>query len=169
MKILGIAASASEDSGNYFLLNAIAKLFVEKGDMEVYQGLYDFDLFTPKRLKQGTPENIQGLKDKIIKADLIVIATPEYTHNIPAVLKNLIEWCTHSGEFSEKMLLPITFTPHAPRGEHAMSSLLASLKTVNANILTTLPLYRTDVTVKNKKIKLSDAVKEMLTAAFDII
>ncbi|MES1147394.1 MAG: NAD(P)H-dependent oxidoreductase, partial [bacterium] len=38
----------------------------------------------------------------LIQADVILIATPEYIHSIPAVLKNLFEWTVASGEFYEK-------------------------------------------------------------------
>ncbi len=168
MNILGISGSASENSSNYYLLKAIASFLKEKHNMEVFQGLYDFDLFSPKSLVKGIPANISDLKQEIVKADFIILSTPEYAHNIPAVLKNLMEWCTHSGEFSEKLVLPITFTPNPPRGANAMHSLIPTLTTLNAKVVASLSLYRTDMLIKNHQIELNAEVKEMLLAILDM-
>ena len=169
MNLLAISASASPNSGNYYLLTAIAEFCKEEHHVELVQGLYDFDLFTPNRLKEETPQNIQRLKDKIKGADAVIISTPEYTQNIPAVLKNLIEWCTASGEFSNKKTVVITFTPHEPRGEHAMASLIASLKAMDAKVLAQFPMYKTDVEVLDHEIKLNAEQKEMMQAILEMI
>lgn len=169
MKILAISCSASHNSGNYYLLQAIAELIQEHDEVEVYQGLYDFALFSPQRLKKGIPKNIAELKSKIKTADALLLSTPEYTHNIPAVLKNLIEWCTASGEFSAKKVVAITFTPHSPRGEHAMSSLLASLKTMEANTLAQLPIYRNEVAIRDQHIELTKEQKEIVKGLIELL
>lgn len=169
MNILAISGSASEKGSNYYLLKAIADLFKEHHSVSIYDSLSEFQLFTPGRLKEGVPENIRKFKEEALNADVILISTPEYTHNIPAVLKNMIEWCTHSGEFSEKKVLPITFTPQAPRGEYAMQSLLFSLNAIEANVIVQIPLYKTDVEITNELIILSEATKEVLVAAFDLL
>lgn len=168
MNILLISASASKDSGNYYLLKAIAKHFVKQHEVEVYQGLYDLALFSPMKLKQGVPENIQVVKNKISAADLIFLSTPEYTHNIPAVLKSLIEWCTASGEFFQKRVVPITFTPHKPRGKYAMESLISSLHALEAKVVTQLSLYKTEVEIKQEEILLNPEHKELLMAILEL-
>jgi len=169
MKTLCISGSASPDSGNYYLLKAIANIFKERHEVDVYQGLYEWELFSPKKLKAGTPENIMELKQKICKADAIIISTPEYTHNIPAVLKNLFEWCTASGEFSGKKAVAITFTPHKPRGEHAMKSLIDSLMALDTKVVAQLPLYKTDFDIQDYKIVLNPENEEMLKTVFEML
>lgn len=169
MNILAISASASPNSGNYYLLQALAELVKDQHKVDVYQGLYEWELFTPQKLKANIPEKIEAFKQKIIVADAIFIATPEYTHNIPAVLKNLIEWCTASGEFSGKKVVAITFTPHEPRGEHAMESLLNSLKALETKIIAQFPLYKTEVEIHDKKISLNAESKEMVKAVFELL
>src|SRR5690554_3604830 len=119
MNIFAISGSSSKKSSNFYLLEALQLLLKKDHRIDVFDKLSEFELFTPDRLENGVPHKIQTFKSKVINADAIIISTPEYTHNIPAVLKNMIEWCTHSGEFAEKNVLPITFTPQAPRGEHA--------------------------------------------------
>lgn len=169
MKILGISGSSSPNSSNFYLLKGIQQLLVEHHQMEVYDAIHLFDLFTPQKLEKGIPDDIQLFKEKLIKADAVIISTPEYKHNIPAVLKNMIEWCTHSGEFSEKRVLPITFTPNEPRGEYAMQSLLGSLQTMKANIVTQFPLYKTDVKIEDQKISFPQETQEMLEEACKIL
>lgn len=168
MKIIGISASANKSSGNFYLLKAIKGLCPKKDKMQVFEGLEDFILFSPARLKKGVPKNIQRLKQEILTANLIVISSPEYTHNIPAGLKNILEWCTASGEFAEKGVLPITFTPNEPRGEHAMISLLQSLQAMKAKIETQLPLYRTDVNILDHEIQLPKDIQEIIKTAINL-
>jgi NAD(P)H-dependent FMN reductase len=115
------------------------------------------------------PSKIKALKQKIEAADAVILATPEYTHNIPAVLKNLIDWCTASGEFSSKKVVAITFTPHEPRGEYAMNSLLPSLKALEANVVAQFPLYKTQVEIQDQKIILKPESKDMVKAALEMI
>lgn len=168
MKILGISASASQSSSNFYLLKAIQDLCVRKNEMQVFEGLQDFEMFSPAQLEKGIPKNILYFKEKVLAADLIIISTPEYTHNIPAALKNILEWCTASGEFAEKAVLPITFTPKEPRGQHAMTSLLQSLQTLKAKIETQLPLYKSDVNICSHQIKLPEDIQEIITAAIGL-
>ncbi|MGO2357849.1 NADPH-dependent FMN reductase [Mesonia sp.] len=168
MKILGIAASASKSSSNYYLLKAIEDLLSSPDEMKVIEGLEDFELFSPLRLEKGVPSNILDFKQHVLEADLVLIATPEYTHNIPAVLKNMLEWCTASGEFAQKAVLPITFTPHEPRGKYAMISLLGSLQTMKAKIETQLPLYKTDVHILDHQIELPEDIREIIETAINL-
>lgn len=168
MKILGVAASASVSSSNYYLLDAIKNLVNDQDQMQVFEGLQDFELFSPARLENGIPKKIQSFKEQLLAADLVIISTPEYTHNIPAVLKNMLEWCTASGEFAQKAVLPITFTPKEPRGEHAMVSLLNSLQTMKAKIQTQFPLYKTDVNTLERKIELPEEVQELVKTAIGL-
>jgi chromate reductase len=42
----------------------------------------------------GFPESVKKLKDAIASADVLLIATPEYNHSIPGVLKNAIDWAS---------------------------------------------------------------------------
>ncbi|MDT0293726.1 NAD(P)H-dependent oxidoreductase [Mesonia ostreae] len=168
MKILGISGSASKSSSNYYLLNAIKELLSSPDEMQIIEGLEEFELFSTSQLEKSIPKNIETLKNKILEAGLILIATPEYTHNIPAVLKNMLEWCTASGEFAQKAVLPITFTPTEPRGKYAMASLLGSLQTMKTKIETQLPLYKTDVTTLDHQIEIPEDIEEIIRTAINL-
>lgn len=168
MKILCISGSASKTSSNVKFLNAIANHLSAHHTTEVYEGLYNFPLFTPERLNEGIPEQINLLRDRIINADLIIISTPEYNHNVPAVLKNMLEWLTDSGELFSKKVLPITFTPKAPRGEHALKSFQMSLKAQKANIISEANFYKTDVQFVDDIILLPEDIKLMFDGLLEV-
>jgi chromate reductase len=168
-RILAISGSASENSSNAKLLCAIADAFSDQYEIEVHEGLWKLPLFTPQLQEVGMPDPVAALKRKVTEADAVIISTPEYLHNIPAVLKNALEWMTGSGELADKSVLAITFTPAAPRGEYAMISLLQSLKATTARVIAELPLYRADVTDQKGQIVLDDGHLAVIEAALHLL
>lgn len=167
--ILAISGSASENSSNTELLSAIAQTFSDSYDFEVYEGLSNLPLFSPEKLKEGIPKQVQEMKSNVTKADAVIISTPEYLHNIPAVLKNALEWMTTSGELADKPVLPITFTPAPPRGEYAMKSLLQSLKASKAKVVAELPLYQNQLRSDSGKIELDEESIYMIGEALKLL
>lgn len=167
MKILAILGSASEKGSNLMLLDAIKAFWQKKAnnlDIEIFNDLRNFPLFRPEDLKEDLPQTIIDFKRKLNSSELVIISTPEYTHNIPAVLKNALEWITASGELANKKIIAITFTPKAPRGEFAMQSLLFSLKTMNCKVISELSFYKNEIsTNKGSFINFNDEQKFILT------
>jgi chromate reductase, NAD(P)H dehydrogenase (quinone) len=93
MRILGISGSLRRDSHNTALLRAAAEMLPPGVELEIFDGLrevapYDADLDTPELQGPG----VDALKEAIERADAILIATPEYNHSIPGVLKNALDW-----------------------------------------------------------------------------
>lgn len=168
-RILAINGSASESSSNLRLLEVISAKFSDTVEIAVYDGLWHLPLFTPPKLKEGIPKSVTELKNQVNQADAIIIATPEYLHNIPAVLKNALEWMTESGELADKPVLPITFTPHEPRGKFAMISLIQSLKASKATVVAELPLYRNEILIENGKFIFSAEQKFLLREALNLL
>jgi chromate reductase, NAD(P)H dehydrogenase (quinone) len=167
--ILAISGSASAESSNTQLLETLRAEFSDVYEIRVLDGLGLLPLYTPQMEKAGIPEQVQLLRKAVGDADAVIICTPEYLHNIPAVLKNALEWMTTSGELADKPVLPITFTPATPRGEHAMRSLLQSLKASKARVVAELPLYRTEIANENGKIVLDDDHRSLLSEALSIL
>lgn len=156
--IAAVSGSASLESSNTALLEALKNHFKSDYNIEIYTGLRELPLFTPEKLERPTAE-VKEWKDVLSRADAVIFCTPEYSHNIPAILKNGLEWITQSGELSNKRVLPVTFTPKAPRGEFAMKSLLFTLQTLKAQIMSQMPLYRNEVEYENGKIMLNEDYK----------
>jgi len=91
-RLIGISGSLRKGSYNTALLRAAAECAPPGTEVEVATcagiPLYDADL----EEAQGIPAAVAALKDRVAAADGLVIATPEYNHGIPGVLKNTIDW-----------------------------------------------------------------------------
>ena len=108
------------------------------------------------------PPSVKDWRKAVGGADAIIFSTPEYIYNLPAVLKNALEWLATSGELVGKPVLPITYLPNQPRGEKAMTSLTWSLKALDSKIVAALPLYQTSLEIKEGKIIGSETELEIL-------
>jgi chromate reductase len=92
VKILGFVGSLRKGSYNKALMRAAAELLPENAELEVFD-LAGFPLFNQDFEKQPS-QTVREFKEKIRKADAILIATPEYNYSIPGVLKNAIDWAS---------------------------------------------------------------------------
>lgn len=144
MLILTISGSARPSSSNLRLLMALAVLAPEH-EFQHYDKLDQLPLFTAPQDQAPWIDTVLQWRQAVQAADALIICTPEYIHNMPALLKNALEWLTSSGDLYRKPVLPITFTPLPPRGEKAMQSLLWSLKALEARILGQVDLYQSEV------------------------
>lgn len=167
MKILTISGSSQLDSSNARLLKLLPQL-VQGHDFVHFEKLMDFPLFTPLADNQP-PLQVFEFKRLLAEADMVVISTPEYAHNIPAVLKNAFEWVTSSGEFYEKKVVAITYTPNPPRGKQAMQSMLWTLQALNAKVLAELPLYQSELKILPNGQVEGNASLEAIKIVFDYL
>ncbi len=97
--VLGIAGSLRRGSYNRSLLRAAGELAPPGLTISVHEGLasippFDEDL---EAATAGGPEAVQTLRGQIASADALLIATPEYNHSLPGVLKNAIDWVSRPG------------------------------------------------------------------------
>ena len=168
MKILTISGSARPSSSNVVLLRTIASLNPHH-EVEYYSILDQLPLFTAERDRAPFDTSVINWRKAVQAADALLICTPEYLHNLPALLKNALEWLTTSGELFQKRVLAMTFTPHPPRGEQAMQSLIWSLQALDANVVGQLDLYQTDAQVKNDQLVLSEAYEELVKGAIELL
>src|SRR5258706_2049700 len=92
----GISGSLRKNSCNAFLLNALFPLLPENISMEILSiadiPLYNADLDLPQAAQR--PKIVQEFRDKLAKANGIVIVSPEYNYSIPGGLKNAIDWAS---------------------------------------------------------------------------
>ncbi len=106
MNILAISGSLRKDSFNTALVKSLQALAPEGMQIDIVD-------ITPIKLfnqddEAAFPREVQNFKDKIVAADGIIIATPEYNHSIPGVLKNVIDWASRpygQNSFDKKKVL----------------------------------------------------------------
>jgi chromate reductase len=92
--VCGIAGSLRRASYNRALLRAAQELAPEGMEIRIFDGVGDLPLFNEDLEAQGDPEPVLALRRAIGEADALLIATPEYNHGVPGVLKNAIDWAS---------------------------------------------------------------------------
>lgn len=89
--VVGFAGSLRRGSYNRALLRAATELAPPVLHIEIHD-LADIPLYNADVEAGGVPQSVAQLRDAIRKADAVLIATPEYNHGVPGVLKNTIDW-----------------------------------------------------------------------------
>ena len=105
LRVAGIAGSLRRGSLNRALLAAAAEL--APADVEIVPveigalPLYDEDLDT-----DAPPGAVARLRAALAAADALLVATPEFNHNIPGVLQNALDWASRPAFASALRGLP---------------------------------------------------------------
>lgn len=93
IRILGFAGSLREVSYNRALLRAAQELAPSGLTIEVFD-LAQIPLYNADVEARGDPQTVASFKRAIVQSDAILIATPEYNHGVPGVMKNAIDWAS---------------------------------------------------------------------------
>ena len=91
MTVLGISGSLRKGSHNTRLLRAAAELLPPGAELVVFDRLGEIPPFD-EDAEDAPPPAVVALKDAVAAADAVLVATPEYNHSIPGVLKNALDW-----------------------------------------------------------------------------
>ncbi len=91
--VLGFSGSLRRDSYNRALLQFGYELMPEGMTLEIFD-LSAIPLYNPDVEQEGFPESVERFRQRIARADAVLIATPEYNHSIPGVLKNALDWAS---------------------------------------------------------------------------
>ena len=130
-KILAVSGSTRLNSTNEAILKFIADRYAEVITLELYKDIAKLPHFNPDINDEAVTEEVKDFRERIAKADGILICSPEYVFSLPGVLKNAIEWTVSTTVFSNK---PAAFIIASGVGEKAYESLLLILITVGAQI-----------------------------------
>ncbi|RMF03030.1 MAG: NAD(P)H-dependent oxidoreductase [Bacteroidetes bacterium] len=169
MTILTLSGSPHPRSRNSELLRALSTYLPDEYSLLTSVRLDHLPLFQPQLDRAPWPDVVLELRRQVATAAAVVISTPEYLRTLPAVLKNALEWLTSSGELSQKRVLPISFTPHPPRGEGAMQALLASLQALDCRVVAALPLYQEEQRWTDQGLVLGEDTQEILPEALALL
>jgi chromate reductase len=108
LRILGIAGSLREGSLNKAALRAAVELAPEGMSIDAF-GLEHIPLYNGDLDVEGGPRPVQQFKERIARADGLLIATPEYNYSIPGVLKNALDWASRPAYRSVVAHKPVAF------------------------------------------------------------
>jgi chromate reductase len=94
MRVLGITGSLRRDSLNHALLREAAERLPAGAELVEFDRLGEIPPYDADVEAEGTPEPVEALRQAMRDADAVLIATPEYNHSIPGVLKNALDWAS---------------------------------------------------------------------------
>ena len=131
LSVLSMSGSLRRTSLNGALLDMAVEC--APGDTIVirYGRIGDLPLFNPD-LELQRQESVLDLRDRIAKADAILIASPEYAHGISGVMKNALDWMVSTGVFVEK---PVALWNASPRSSIALGALRETLRVMAARLV----------------------------------
>src|SRR5436190_24051659 len=127
LSVLAICGSTRMQSTNHLLINAIASLYANTLEIQVFTGLAALPHFNPD-IEDEHIETVQSFRQLLSKADGVLICTPEYAHGVPGALKNAIDWTVGSNEFYHK---PTALITASTEGNYGHAALLETLKAIN--------------------------------------
>lgn len=90
-EVVGFAGSLRRASYNRALLQAAAELAAPRLHVVIHD-LSPVPLYNGDVEDAGVPTAVTELRNAVRQADALLIATPEYNHGVPGVLKNTIDW-----------------------------------------------------------------------------
>jgi chromate reductase, NAD(P)H dehydrogenase (quinone) len=129
--VLGLSGSLRAASQNTALLRAAARVAPHAVRVQVYPSLGDLPLFNPD-LEATDPAPVARLRERIIAADALLIASPEYAHGVTGVIKNALDWMVGNESFVGK---PVGLLNTSPRAVHAQAALRETLVTMSAEVV----------------------------------
>jgi chromate reductase len=92
VRVLGISGSLRRDSHNTALLHEAVALLPTDVTIELWDGLKAVPPFDETDEAGPTPVAVADLREAIVRADAVLVATPEYNGSVPGQLKNALDW-----------------------------------------------------------------------------
>ena len=133
--ILLISGSLRKKSVNTALLRAFEAELTDKA--EVSWADLDLPLYN-EDLEANFPEAAEALRQQVLAADSIIIATPEYNRAMSSALKNAIDWASRPyGEntWKDKRVLVAAASPGGIAGALAVYQVKQTLLHLDAEVL----------------------------------
>jgi NAD(P)H-dependent FMN reductase len=165
-KIFAIIGSASKNSANEMLIDSISKLTIDDFNFIVFKTLKTLPPFDPELSTDNPPKQIVEFREKIQKADGVIICSPEYIFSIPSGLKNAIEWCVSTTVFSDKPIGLITASANGQKGHEELQLIMKTVMTQFTDD-TTLLIQGIKGKINEQGIITDEKTKENLTKFID--
>ncbi|MDH4051638.1 MAG: NAD(P)H-dependent oxidoreductase [Rubrivivax sp.] len=98
LDIVGLCGSLRQGSYNRMALTLAGELMAPAMTLEIVEWRAVPVLDADDLAANGLPTAVAALRERIARADGVLIATPEYNFSIPGGLKNLIDWISRGND-----------------------------------------------------------------------
>lgn len=144
MRILAVSGSLQAKSSNLTLLDVASRAAPSDVTVTRFDGLRDLPHFNPDLEADGAapPAPVVAWRTALAESDGVLIASPEYGHSLPGVLKNAIDWAIFSGELEFKVIAITCAVPAPERGRMGLQALRQTLNAVSAVIVGGEPIAK---------------------------
>jgi chromate reductase len=132
--VLAISGSLRRASHNTALLRAAQRNGPPGLSIDLYTGLADLPPYNQDHDGDHAPQTVVDLRAAITAADGLLIASPEYNHSVPGVLKNALDWASRPNPGSSLVDKPIAVMGASPgnfgtaRGQSALRQVLGATR-----------------------------------------
>jgi chromate reductase len=149
IRVLALSGSLQPRSVNAALLRAAHRVAPEDIELVDAQAL-DAIPFVDRAGPDDAPPEAAAFREAVGAADALLIASPEYGHSFPGMLKNALDWLVGSGELAGLPVALMSASSTGGGGIRAQMALTQTLLAQAANIVAGL-------TVPGAKQKLDEA------------
>jgi len=157
LKVLGLCGSLRKASLNMAALRACNELLPAGMKLEI-ASIADLPMFNQDVLDAGMPAPVKRLRDEIVAADGLLIASPEYNFSVPAPLKNAIDWGSRAPNqvFQDKPIAIFSVAPGPVGGARMQYDLRKMLVQLWGHVLPRPEVFIVNAAPKFADGKLAD-------------
>lgn len=139
LRVLVLAGSSREGSVNARLAALVAGQVERSGAVADLARIGDFVMPTydgDAEQADGQPPGAAALRERLLAAQALVIASPEYNASVPGVLKNAVDWVSRfrPQPFKDKQTLLVSASPSTIGGNRGLWALRIPLEHLGARV-----------------------------------
>jgi len=136
LDIAGLCGSLRAGSLNRMALKLAGEMMPEGMNLDPVE-IRDIPMFDVDILAKGFPASVASLRERIRRADGVLLVTPEYNFSIPGVLKNALDWVSRGDDqpFALKPVAVISASPGPLGGARVQYDLRKVMLFMNAQVL----------------------------------
>ncbi|MER9235046.1 NAD(P)H-dependent oxidoreductase [Mesorhizobium sp. M0622] len=151
-RLLGLPGSLRRGSYSLAVLRGLQLALGPAVDLQI--GDLRLPLYDQDEDGASTPQTVQAFRQAVAESDGVVIATPEYNHGIPGVLKNALDWASRPlgrSALTGKAVLVISVSPAFTGGVRAQAQANETLLAIQSR-----PVLGPQVVIGNVADKIRD-------------
>lgn len=136
LDIVGLCGSLRAASFNRMAMKLAGELLPATMRLEAVEWR-DLPIFDADVLARGMPAPVAALRERIRRADGVLIVTPEYNFSLPGGLKNAIDWISRGDDqpFSQKPVAIQSASPGPLGGARVQYDVRRVMLFLNAMVL----------------------------------
>ena len=136
LDVVGLCGSLRQASLNMAALRLAGELMPASMALSIVAWrevpVFDGDVFA-----QGLPPVVAALRERIARADAVLLATPEYNFSVPGGLKNVLDWTSRGADhpWAHKPVAMLSASPGPLGGARVQYDLRKVMLYLNAMVL----------------------------------